>query len=307
MLTEEERKELAQKSFSACVADILNRFYNCSLSGWDIEFCVGRHPIRLVNFGQKIMIAECWRNPEWKFSRFVQSVADRIRPGFIPGFWDETAIRIAVLFGISSVLLAKGELSGTKAVDVAVHSGSLSGPLSVWYARKMGLPIGNIICCCNENSSVWELIRQGQLRTDGIAKETLTPDGDTWLPEGLEQLIYECGGREEVWSFLLCCREGRMYEPREQTKKVMRSAMYAAVVGDDRILQTISGFLSGYRYLLSPYTALVYSGVQDYRVNEKENRSCLILAEKSPECDAQTVGTALHITESEVHDLIKNM
>ena len=296
--------EMSEKPISSCIADILNLFYDLNISGWDIEFCVGRHPIRLANVGNRITIAECWRNPQWCFSGFIRNVTDLICPGETPTFWDETAIRIAVLVAVTLRMMGTGEIDSEHPLDVAVHSGNFSAPLSAWYARKMGLPLGNIVCCCNENGSLWELIHQGQLRTDGIARKTRTPEGDVWIPEGLEQFVYSCGGYQEVQKYRMCCMEGVAYEPSDGVRKELCTGMYVTVAGDNRMLRTISGFWSGYSYLLSPYTALVYSGVQDYRVNVKENRRCLILAERSPECDLETVAEALHVSAREVQKLL---
>ena len=111
-------------------------------------------------------------------------------PAPAEGDWITVGIRMGVLFGIFGELIRAGEAGPGKKVDVAVCAGDFSPVMSVWYAREMGLPIENIICCCNENDTLWNFICLGQLRTDRVAVSTLVPEGDVAVPVGLERLIY---------------------------------------------------------------------------------------------------------------------
>ena len=65
VFSREEIDALKEKSFHQCVAEVLNRLFNTKLTRWDVEFCVGRYPVRLVNLPQRIIAGECWHNPEW--------------------------------------------------------------------------------------------------------------------------------------------------------------------------------------------------------------------------------------------------
>lgn len=284
----------------------MNLFFDSSLTGWDIEFQIGRFPVRYVSVGHKILFAECWHNPDWNFQRFVRSISDRICPEAHGCFWAETAIRCAFLFGISGQLMSEGYISFQEPADISVSGGDLSAVLSALYAREMGLPIGNIICCCNDNGSMWDLLHQGQIRTDGICVRTSTPDANAWVPEGLEQLIYCCAGEVETRRFNLCCREGSTYYPDDSTLLSLRRALHVSVVGEKRMRETISGIFRGSSYVLSPYTALAYSGAQDYRVRTQENGLCLVLAEKGPECDATTIAEALNIPVSDLRSILQD-
>ena len=60
VFSREEIDALKEKSFHQCVAEVLNRLFNTKLIRWDVEFCVGRYPVRLVNLPQRIIAGE-WR------------------------------------------------------------------------------------------------------------------------------------------------------------------------------------------------------------------------------------------------------
>ena len=79
VFSREEIDALKEKSFHQCVAEVLNRLFNTKLTRWDVEFCVGRYPVRLVNLPQRIIAGECWHNPEWTLDHLVHILAEQLR------------------------------------------------------------------------------------------------------------------------------------------------------------------------------------------------------------------------------------
>lgn len=307
VLSPEEITALGEKSFSACVAEIVNLLFNTRLSAWDVEFCVGRFPVRLATLSQKIIVAESWHNPDWKYERMVSSLVGHIRKETpqpcVFGSWAEIGVRMAVLTGIIAELIRAGVASSEKKVDVSVVSGDFSAPMSAWYARELGLPIGNIICCCNENNGIWDLMHHGQMRTDMVSVKTNTPDADIALPVGLERLIHAAGGAQEVQRYLDVCRRGGMYCPEDWVATRLRRGLCVSVVSQRRISSAIPSVYGTNKYLLSPYGALAYSGLLDYRAKTGESRHAVVLTESSPACDAGTVADALGVSVNDIYHL----
>jgi len=292
---------LKEKSFNHCIADVLNVLFNTRLTAYDIDFSIGRYPIRMQMLGQRLVIGECWHNLESDFSRIVKNLTALLRSDnnaeTEPGNWAEIGIRIAVLFGIFGELMRQGIPGEEGKVDISLVSGDFSGPISAWYARRWGLPIGNIVCCCNDNGNLWDFICHGQLRTGDIAIPTITPEADVVVPSGLERLIYSTAGTEEVEKFLASVRRGNTYYLDDLLLKRLRQGLYVTVTSGHRVLSTIPSIFSTSQYILSPYSALAYAGLQDYRARTGESRTALLLAEKSPSLDGETVSVALGISK----------
>ena len=232
----------------------------------------------------------------------VRNLSEKLSAGpeSVRGDWAGIGVRIAVLFGVFGELMRDGIAGPEKKVDISVVSGDFSGPISAWYAREWGLPIGNIVCACNENGSIWDLFHHGQLRTDQVAVETSTPEADIVLPAGLERLIHGCGGLTEVEKYLDVCRRGGVYSPEERVFARLRRGMYVSVVSGERVRSTIPSVYGTSAHLLSPYGALAYAGLLDYRAGTGESRYALVLEEKSPGCDMDTVAEALGISREEL-------
>ena len=289
-------RELADKTFGQCVAETLNRFFTCRLTGWDVEFCIGRYPAKLVDVSHRVLAAQTWHNQSWDYAWAERTLAERIGMDMLegrPSNWLQIAIRVAFLTGIFSELMKKGIADPEHPADVAVPAGDFSAPMSVWYARQMGLPIGNIICGCEENSGAWELLHQGTAKTEG------------GLPENLERLICGVLGQEEACRYNEICQQGGVYSLLPNDAEKLRSGMFAAVVSKDRLAGTIPSVHRTSDYILGPGTALGYGALQDYRARTGESRPALLLAERSPICDGAYVAEVMNISLPELREKLK--
>ena len=295
----EDWKELAEKPFGQRVAEILNRLFGVKLSCWDVDVCIGRNPVEFVPLGYRTLAAELWHNPGGSYDYPARELSEQLlnEPNYQSG-WLAIALRIAVLFGIY------GQLPSDEPTDIALVSGDFTAPISAYYARAWGLPIGNIICCCNENSGPWELLHHGQLRTDAVVVQTAVPEADVALPEKLERLVFEAGGTAEVKRYLEACRRGGTYAPSDLVLANMNRGLSVSVVSSQRIGQTISSVYRTHNFVLSPAAALAYAGLMDARAKPGMAKNALILAEKSPALDAQFTADCLKISMQELNDLL---
>ena len=299
--SEAEIGALREKTFNQCVAELLNRMFATKLTSWDLDFTIGRYPVRVSRLRHRILMGECWHNPEWNIDRLLRMVRLKLDAQAAGnGSWVEIGIRIAMLFGLYGELLRENILLPGDKFDISSVSAELAGPVSAWYAKQWGLPVENIIVCCNENNEFWNLICHGQFRTDTVSVSTTTPLADVILPENLERLIHGCGGDSEVERYLACCICGSMYSPSDSVLKKLRDGIFVSVISSHRMESILPGAYATHGYLMSPYTALAYGGLLDYRAKSGQLRHGLVLAERSPLCDVQTVCRCLDISEQEL-------
>lgn len=283
--------------FTGRIARVLDILLDADISQWDVDFCVGRHPIVALDLPQKMTLLQCWHNQGREFAYLIRALASRLRRDgrAVATDWMELAARLAVLGAVFA------DDPGTVR-DIAVTAGALYGPVSAWYARQLGFPVGNIILCTNENGQIWELFHRGQLRTDAVSVATRTPLGDVALPGGLEWLIWAAGGTREVENYLDTVRRGGVYAPEEELLHAMGRGCFVSVVSQQRMGAELRG-LYARDILLSPYDALCHGGVLDYRARTGENRPCLLLSARSPFLDREAVEEALGATLPEPTDL----
>lgn len=299
----EQIEALIEQSFSQTMAQMLNTIFGTKLTGWDVEFCIGRYPVRFREITGKVIIVEPWHNPQWTFENVVLRLADLVKAETV-GSWMHIAVRICVLFAVYGELLRQNLLKAGDSLDVSVLSGNFIDPMSVLYARQWGLPVENVVCCCNENNSVWNLICHGEMRTDTKAVSTCIPEADVTLPDELERFIAACGSQEEVEDYLEACRTGRMYVPADYALSAMRKGLYVSVVSSHRIGQTIGGVFASHRILLGPEGALNYAGLQDYRARKGQIRLSLVMTGESPSRHAAFVAEAAGLEDAKIKDYL---
>lgn len=295
--SKEEQKLLASMPLNQRIAEILNTLFQTNLSRWDVEFCIGRNSVKFVPLRHRIIMGEFWHNPDWNYQKTEKALAKLlIQDDVLPGSWLKIAIRIAILAAACMELYQ----DSAEEVDISMIGGDLLWFVSAWYARKWGFPVGNLILCCNENKSLWELLCHGQLRTDAVAVSTELPEADVAIPAELERLIYGCGSTEEVLQYLDCCRKGISYYPEAAILGRLQKGNYVSVVSSSRIRDIVPGVLGTHGYLLSPGSALAYGGLLDYRAKKGSLRPAMVICEKNPLCDVKRVAEILGIAEEEL-------
>lgn len=287
LLTAEELESLGNQTFGQNVAAMLNRFFGCGLTSWDVEFSIGRYPVKLTNLGQKILVAECWRNLEGSYGKLERLLSARIcRKGakdVTVTSWLRIAIRIAVLSAVFGELRRAGFADS---VDLALPDGDFSLAMAVWYCREMGLPIVNIIVGCGDGSDAWDLLHNGHLSSCN-------------MPE-LERLIYGTLGIEAAQRV----GRGESITLRPDQLQILRRGIFSAVVSAERRDGAIPNVYGTNSYILEPQAAVAYSALMDYRARTGESRVALIVEDTSPADHADSIAAALGLSAEKVKELL---
>lgn len=299
----EELGELLMQPEAEIIARVLSRFFDGQLGRLDVEFALGRRLVGLVQISHRIVIGELWRNPDGRFaglcSRLTQLLSSG-EGGGTPGMWMRIACRTALVFATFARMRREGITAPGELVDAAVMTGDFESPYALFVARNMGLPVGQIICCCNDNSGVWDLLNRGQIKTNARLSNTLTPRCDTVVPAALEYLIREKLESDDLENYLAAVKKGGTFFLGPEEHRHFREGFSAAVVSDRRMRLAIPNLYNTNGYILGPYSALVYTGLMDYRSHPGPRRTALMLTEHDPREDADVVTKALTISDGEL-------
>lgn len=307
VFSDAEIAQLGEKGFGQSVADILNQFFCVNLSGWDVDCTVGRTVYNVAPVSHKVLVAELWNNPQWSYAWLENMLITMVSAkyaGSVSTSWLRIGTRIAVLFGLYAELLRRNVLEQGQEFDISLPVGDFNAVMAVWYARQMNLPIANIICACNDNSGVWDLLHLGSVRTDLAPVATTTPEGDVAFPVELERLISATLGTDEAVRFAQVCAEGNIYAPTATQMELLRKGMFSAVISMERLEAVIPNVYNTCGYVMNPYTALGYGALSDYRAKNAVSRPALLLADRHPVCDMAMVAMSMHISAKELKSLL---
>jgi threonine synthase len=300
--------KLSGNNFGQNAAEILNLFFGTNISGWDVDVAIGRRFFSAKEAGRKTIMGRLWDDVHGSFISVVRSLAQLVSPQLdneAPvGNWLEIGIRVSVVFALFGELLSAGQISYDKGIDVAIATGSFAMPMALWYSRQMGLPIRNILCGCNENGVIWDLLHRGEADMGALSVKTTTPEADFAVPPNLERLIYGTLGCDEVLRYLQCCRESEDYVLTEADTALVSRGMFAAVVSMERVATIIPSVYATNRYILDPYGALAYGALSDYRARTGAVGTAVVLSEVSPRCESALVSDYMHISPEELSGLM---
>ncbi len=283
------------------IANVLNELFGSGLTAWDIEAAIGRMPVRLSTVGRQVYAGELWHNNANCIDAFVRALSARIgSDGEEPTNWMEVAVRISLLYAAYGMMRSAENIRAGEKLDVATATGDFSMAAAAFYARQMGLPIGNIICGCNANGGFWDLLNRGEFATGERVISTWTAQADQVVPRNLERLIHGVFGVDENRRFLSCCCRGGTYTLNEEQQNMLGRGLFAAVISDSRTGTIITGVYRTRSYILSPYSALAYGSLQDFRATTGEENPTLLMADRSPMKDSGLVGKILKIKEEDL-------
>ena len=270
-----EITEMSKKTFGERIAHILNVFFPIALSGWDVDFAIGRHPYKLVTMNHRVYIAELWHNLQTSFqyledSLYIKLCEDQNQTAQ-PTTWAKIAIRISILFSLCCEL----RTNGIKTVDVAGVAGDYSFLIAMWYVAKMGMPMGKFICTSDENGGAWEFFHNGEFHPNNKENK----NGLLIL----EMLIYELFGQDGMLSYIQTLEEGTTFALNEEELLTLNSFVESVVVSRSRCKELIKSIYRTHNYTAEPYLAMAYAGLQNYRSGSGESRTALMLSEFCPQ------------------------
>lgn len=270
-------EKMKSKDFLQNVADVLNLFFGTEFTAWDMESTIGKTPVQLVECGQKVMLAQIWKNPASQFEYYQKSLFALLCPEYSakPTSWARVAIRIAL---IAASVLNLSE----KESDVAVNCGDFEQVLAVYYCRKMGVPIRKILIACNENSNIWDFVYRGTIHSNASLQNTAYPALDKVIPDLFEAYLFLSYGQEETQRFLNAAADKQDYQLTEQMALPANDDLFVSVVGQERIPAVINSFRTNNGLFINPYTAFSLGVLQDYRAKAGESCLTLIFEEAAP-------------------------
>ena len=181
--------------------------------------------------------------------------------------WGRLAPQIVYYISAYADLMNKGVIKnkGDK-INVVVPTGNFGNILAAYYAKKMGLPIGKLICASNANNVLTDFIRTGVYDRNRKFYTTISPSMDILISSNLERLIYDLSGcdsaRVKGWMDSLA-RTGR-YEVDDDVKARLAELFWAGCCDDPSTQATIKQVFDEQNYLSDTHTAVALNVYGQY-------------------------------------------
>ena len=180
-------------------------------------------------------------------------------------------------------LLNEGKLSDGELLDVCVPTGNFGNILAASFAKKLGLPLGKLICASNTNKVLFDFFKTGTYDRDREFTLTISPSMDILISSNLERLIYrlcDCDAAKNAKFMSELVNEGKYTIDKAMADKL--TDFEAGFAAEEDTLHTIKEVYDKTGYVIDTHTAVAAFVANEYRNKNTSHNKILIASTASP-------------------------
>lgn len=180
-------------------------------------------------------------------------------------------------------LLDAGKIQLGDAVNFSVPTGNFGDILAGYLAKRLGLPVGTLICASNANNVLTDFIHTGTYNRMRPLLKTTSPSMDILVSSNLERLLYLLSGDSALVAGLMdrLSKEGAYTVPAPLHAQIQKE-FWAAYCDDGRAAEIIGQVYRELGYLCDPHTASGWAAAEDYVAQTGDRRPMVVLSTASP-------------------------
>ena len=180
-------------------------------------------------------------------------------------------------------LLRDGKLAPGQSVNICVPTGNFGNILAAYYAREMGLPIGQLICASNSNNVLTDFIREGGYDRNRQFYTTMSPSMDILISSNLERLLFALtGDTAEVRGYMDQLAETGRYQVSGRVKDKLQKCFKGYFCDDRETRRVIRSMYDKHGYLIDTHTAVAFSALEQYRQETGDDTPAVVASTASP-------------------------
>ena len=196
--------------------------------------------------------------------------------------WGRLVPQIVYYFSAYADLLAESKIAAGDAVNFTVPTGNFGNILAGYYAKRMGLPVGKLVCASNANNVLTDFLRTGIYDRKREFCQTISPSMDILVSSNLERLLYHLTeDTAQVAAWMRELAENGAYDA-SGLLPVLRENFWAAFTSDLMTEEEIRIVCERTSYTLDTHTAVAYRVAEDYRRETGDMRPMIVLSTASP-------------------------
>ena len=198
--------------------------------------------------------------------------------------WGRLSPQIVYYVSLYAEMLKRGEIENGEIVNIVVPTGNFGNILAAYYAKKMGIPFGKLICASNANNVLTDFINTGVYDRNRTFFQTISPSMDILISSNLERLLYDMSGENDAQIreyFSKLATEGK-YEVSDEIKAKLKDEFYAGCCDDEETKATINRYFNDYGYLCDTHTAVAMNVYDSYANETNDKTKTVIVSTASP-------------------------
>ena len=193
------------------------------------------------------------------------------------------APQITYYFKAYADLMKRGQIKLGDQVNFSVPTGNFGDILAGYLAKKLGLPVGKLICASNANNVLTDFINTGRYDRRRPLHKTVSPSMDILVSSNLERLLYFMSGDTALVAALMeQLNTNGFYDVPGSMAEAIREEFWAGCCDDEASLATIARVFKEQGYLCDTHTAAGWNVAEQYVAATGDTRPMVVLSTASP-------------------------
>ena len=170
------------------------------------------------------------------------------------------APQVVYYFRAYADLVQAGRIRVGEKVHFVVPTGNFGDILAGYFAKRMGLPVGRLVCASNANDVLTEFISTGRYDRRRPFYKTTSPSMDILVSSNLERLLFLLS-RDPAYvaELMRQLREDGVYQLSDQLLAQLKQDFSCGCCDDKGAADVIGRLWREQHYLCDPHTAVAWS------------------------------------------------
>ena len=192
-------------------------------------------------------------------------------------------------------LVRDGRIVMGDKVNFCVPTGNFGDILAAYYAKRMGLPVGKLICASNRNDVLTDFLRTGVYDRNRPFHNTMSPSMDILISSNLERLLFDLSGENDaqIREYMDALSRSGRYEVSDAIKAALTEQYWGGFCDEQGTSAAIAKYYKEYGYLIDTHTAVAASVMEQYRAATGDKTPTVFVSTASPYKFCDSVLTAI--------------
>ncbi|MEG1682851.1 MAG: threonine synthase [Oscillospiraceae bacterium] len=198
--------------------------------------------------------------------------------------WGRILPQIVYYLSAYCDLVRDGKLHMGQPVNFCVPTGNFGDILAAYYAKRMGLPVGKLICASNSNDVLTDFLRTGVYDRNRAFYSTMSPSMDILISSNLERLLYALSGENdvEVRGYMEQLAKTGKYQVSDAILSQLQELFWGGSCDEAQTAATIADSYQNHGYLMDTHTAVAARVLADYRAATGDGAVTVFVSTASP-------------------------
>ncbi len=213
--------------------------------------------------------------------------------------WGRLLPQIVYYYWAYLQMVSQKKIINGDQINIAVPTGNFGNILAAYYAGRMGLPVGRLICASNRNNILTDFIQTGVYDLKREFYRTMSPSMDILISSNLERFLFELSGHNagKINRWYEEMARDKRFKVDDSTRQHLLNIVYAGYSDEEDTQSEIQRVYNKYQYLMDTHTAVGSAVYNRYREETGDKSPVILASTASPFKFAGSVYQALHSGE----------